>query len=143
MGFWTSFQVTAVVRGRHGDVSHTRCFLLTHRRALPRCQHVPAEGTSATADAPTLTRHRPPGSVAYPPAHCLCCAFHGLGQTCDDTRLALQCRTGWFRRPKTLRALSCHPSLPQPLATPHLFTVSIVCPFPGCHTVDSIQHIQK
>lgn len=140
MDFWTSFQVTAVVRGRHGDVSHTPCFLLTHRQALPCCQRVPPEGTSATADGPTLTRHRHPGSVAYLPAHCLCCTFHGAGQTCNDMRLALQYRAGWFRRPKTLCALS---SLPQPLATPHLFTISIVCPFPGCHTVETIQHIQK
>ena len=34
-------------------------------------------------------------------------------------------------------------SLPQPLATPHLSTISIVCPFPECRTVETIQHLQK
>ena len=42
---------------------------------------------------------------------------------------------------KILCASPTHPSLPQPLATADLFTVSIILPFPECVIVEIVQHV--
>ena len=93
-------------------------------------QHPPPVGIFVTSDEPTLT-HPCMLHITGLPWWCMFCGF---GQMYNDMYPPLWSHLEYFHHPKT-PLCSAYPSLTrlQPLATTHLFTVTISFPFPECH----------
>lgn len=89
-----------------------------------------SDGLSSNADHPK--------SIVYIKVPCWYCTFFGFGQMYDDTYHAEYCHG--LKSP--LSSASVLTLLPTPAwATPNLFTVSMLLPFPECHMVGITQHV--
>lgn len=84
-----------------------------------------SDGKFVTTDEPTLTCHHPKSTVSTR-VHLAVGHSMGLG------KFIIRVSYRGFHCPQTLRALPVCP--PSPLTIPDRFTVTIILPFPDCHT---------
>lgn len=109
--------------------------------------HMPQGNMFITISETRVTRHHHPEPVVFRTVpHAV---VHSVGvDKWIMTRPALNDHTESVSvpAPQILRALPIYPSLPEPLATASLFTVSIVLPFPEpslFHTVIRVLFLRR
>ena len=111
---------------------------ISHIPPAPRMHNLPHQnGTLATMDEHTVTYHNhqsPLFTLGFTLG-----VLHSMGlDKCIHHYSIIQ---SIFTALKILCALPIHlPLSPKPLATTDLFTLSIVLPFPECHTVCGLSH---
>lgn len=98
---------------------------------MPYYQRVRQSDTFIIISESPLTRCHHPGPMVYISAHSRCWHFCGNGQVYNGTCPPFQYYTEYFRYPK-------NPLCSPVLATPALFTVSIILPFLECDEVEII-----
>ena len=75
--FYSSFRITAKLRGRYRDFPYTKCPHLCIVSSIINIPH--QSGAFVTTDEPTLTHHYHPKSIVYIRVHS-CCTFYAFGQ---------------------------------------------------------------
>ena len=90
-----------------------------------------------------IISHNYPNCIVSITARSWCCTFYEFGQKYNDMYPSWWYHTEYFHCPKNplCSAYSSLPTAPHPLTTTDLFTVSIVLPFPECHTVGITQYV--
>ena len=123
--FRARFGFTVKLRGKHRDFSNT-CSPI-HAQPSPLSTS-PQEGTFVLVNELALAHCYHSKSIIYfGVVHSM--SLKKFIMTC------IHCYNITLLLPYKSCVLHIHPSLPQPLATNHLFTVSIVLSFLGCHVV--------
>ena len=134
--FLKHFQFQKNLRGKYSDFLYTPA---PNTHNLPPHPQPPPDDAFVRTGKPASTRHHHAGSTVYIWAHC--CVVHSVGlDKCVMMCFHHYSVTQSVSPPSQFLVLHLVVPLPQPLATTHLFTLSIGLSFPECHIVGIIHY---